>query len=69
MGLRSLPTTVRRGTALAALVLAAPQVSMALFQIPTAPTLPGIIRPLALALRARIPFGPADRDRPFTLVV
>ena len=79
MGLRSLPAPVRRGTAVAALVLAALQVSMALFQVPTPPTLPGMIMPLALGRapsradwqhdRILADLGRASRGRPVTVAV
>jgi 4-amino-4-deoxy-L-arabinose transferase-like glycosyltransferase len=48
VGLRSFPATWRRVAGWIAIVLGILQVSMALFQIPTPPTLPGMILPLAL---------------------
>jgi hypothetical protein len=48
VGLRSLPERARRWTGVAALALGALQVSMALFQVPAPPILPGMVMPLAL---------------------
>jgi hypothetical protein len=48
VGLRSLPLPARRWTGVAALALGALQVSMALFQVPAPPILPGMVMPLAL---------------------
>jgi hypothetical protein len=48
VGLRSLPAAARRWTGAAVVVLGTLQVSMALFQVPTPPTLPGMVMPLAL---------------------
>jgi len=48
VGLRSLPGALRRWTLVAVVALAALQVSMTLFQVPTPPILPGMVMPLAL---------------------
>ncbi len=48
IGLRSLPAVWRRVAGLAAVALGVLQVSMALFLVPTPPTLPGMIVPMAL---------------------
>ena len=48
IGLRSLPAAWRRVAGLAAVALGILQVSMALFLVPTPPTLPGMILPMAL---------------------
>ncbi len=48
VGLRSLPALARRWTGVIVLALGALQVSMALFQIPAPPILPGMVMPLAL---------------------
>src|SRR5262249_7362858 len=48
VGLRSLPGPLRRWTSVAVLALAALQVSMTLFQVPTPPIPPGMVMPLAL---------------------
>ena len=47
VGLRSLPAKARRWTAAAVVALGALQVSMSLFQVPTPPTLPGMVMALA----------------------
>ena len=54
IGLRSLPTAWRRVAGLAAVALGILQVSMTLFLVPTPPTLPGMILPLAIG---RAPSG------------
>ena len=54
IGLGSLPLWARRWIGAAALCLGALQVSMALFQVPAPPTLPGMILPMALG---RAPSG------------
>ena len=48
IGLRSLPSAWRRVAGWAAVALGILQVSMALFLVPTPPTLPGMILPMAL---------------------
>jgi hypothetical protein len=48
VGLRSLPPLVRRWTGVVVVTLGALQVSMALFQVPAPPILPGMVMPLAL---------------------
>ena len=48
VGLRSLPALARRWTGVIVVALGALQVSMALFQIPAPPILPGMVMPLAL---------------------
>jgi len=54
IGLRSLPAMGRRWAGAVVVALGALQVSMALFQVPTPPTLPGMILPMALG---RAPSG------------
>ena len=54
IGLRTLPRAAQRSIAVAAVLLGAFQVSMALFQVPAPPTLPGMILPMALG---RAPSG------------
>jgi dolichyl-phosphate-mannose-protein mannosyltransferase/DUF2993 family protein len=48
VGLRSLPPPARRWTGVVVVTLGALQVSMALFQVPAPPILPGMVVPLAL---------------------
>jgi hypothetical protein len=48
IGLRALPGVWRRGAGWAAVALGVLQVSMALFLVPTPPTLPGMILPMTL---------------------
>jgi hypothetical protein len=79
VGLRSLPGALRRWTAVAAVALAALQVSMTLFQVPTPPILPGMVMPLALGRapsradwqhdRILAEIGKASGGRPVTVAV
>jgi len=79
VGLRSLPVRVRRWTGAAAVALGALQVSMALFQVPVPPILPGMVMPLALGRapsradwqhdRILADLGRASGGRPVTVAV
>jgi 4-amino-4-deoxy-L-arabinose transferase-like glycosyltransferase len=79
VGLRSLPAMARRWAGAAVVALAALQVSMTLFQMPTPPTLPGMILPMALGRapsgadwqhdRILADLGRASGGRPVTVAV
>ncbi len=79
VGLRSLPALTRRWTGVIVLALGALQVSMALFQTPAPPILPGMVTPLALGRapsradwrhdRILADLGRASGGRPVTVAV
>jgi hypothetical protein len=79
VGLRSLPAMARRWAGAAVVAAAAMQVSMTLFQVPTPPTLPGMILPMALGRapsradwqhdRILADLGRASGGRPVTVAV
>jgi len=79
VSLRSLPAKTRRWAGATVVALGALQVSMTLFQVPTPPTLPGMILPMALGRapsgadwqhdRILADLGHASGGRPVTVAV